>query len=123
MNTFNPNKKRKRVVDQYKDSFISPPQLVSTVNPISGSVFWKCDSSSEHKNYDIALTNNDGKMQFLCSCQKSGSYHCKHIHAVIIKMCLTHVENSVDHLQEVIDLKTDLDDVADKLDSVVKITE
>lgn len=117
MTSFNPNKKRKRVIDQYKDNIISPPKIVSSVNPIDGIIYWKCNSNSQDKVYDIILTNNSGKMKFICSCQKIGSYHCKHIHAVIIKLCLTHIENSVDCIQEVNNIKYEIDEIVNDMEN------
>jgi hypothetical protein len=116
--SFNPSKKRKRMIDQYQDNIKTPPKLVSTVYPVEGLISWQCDSSSDKQPHTVTLLNNCGAMEFMCNCSKSGTYHCQHIHAVIIKMCLTHVENSVDYTVQAENLKTDIGDLVENMDKL-----
>ena len=86
------SRKRRRVMDQIRDGMVNPSPIVSRCHLEDGSLRWACRSKRDHV---VVTGNSAGRLIFKCDCQPTGSVRsCRHINAVVLRICLDYMEDS-----------------------------
>jgi len=81
------------VTNKIRDGLIDPSPLVQNCNPDTGFINWMCNSSSPHQ---IKMEIENGKIIFSCDCSsnKEKNRYCRHINAIILKICLDYIDGA-----------------------------
>lgn len=121
-----PSKKKRRLINQYKEGLEYPPKLTTTIKIMSPSITnWTCNSSSSNNGSDkhtITMTcdPDSNNIMFECNCNFNikKTCNCKHINSLILKICLSQInnaENSIIEQEKNLQLKHELVNIFDKI--------
>lgn len=85
--------KKLKLINQFRDSILSPPDLVNDIIPIEGKLNFISPSTKNYNNgkkYNMTIEIKNFNIKFDCDCQNKLSINgaCKHMRAMMLKMVI-----------------------------------